>query len=91
MLSTHILSYAFSLSDPHGPPTLQGLPGRFLRTLLLSCTVLYAKYQLHRCIVSCGANKLSYRRETARRTSYFDSYNCEVEFLSHPFGGLGET
>jgi len=35
--------------------------------------------------------KLSYRRETARRTSYFDSQNCEVEFLSHPFGGLGET
>ena len=20
---------------------------------------------------------------------YFDSQNCEVEFLSHPFGGLG--
>jgi len=26
-------------------------------------------------------------KETARRTSYFDSQNCEVEFLSHPFGG----
>jgi len=30
------------------------------------------------------------RRETARRTSYFDSQNSEVEFLSHPFGGLGK-
>ena len=26
--------------------------------------------------------------ETTRRTSYFDSQNCEVEFLSHPFWGL---
>jgi len=24
--------------------------------------------------------------ETARRTSYFDSQNCEVEFLSRPLG-----
>jgi len=30
---------------------------------------------------------LSYHRVTARRTSYFDSQNCEVEFLSHPLGG----
>jgi len=29
--------------------------------------------------------------EIAQRTSYFDSQNCKVEFLSHPFGGLGET
>jgi len=28
--------------------------------------------------------------ETARRTSYFDSQNCEVEFLSHPLGNLDE-
>jgi len=34
---------------------------------------------------------LRYGRETARRTSYFDSQNYEVEYLSHPFGGLGET
>ena len=27
----------------------------------------------------------------ARCTIYFDSQNYEVEFLSHPFGGLGET
>jgi len=37
--------------------------------------------------VSYNYKKLSYRRETARHTSYFDSQNCEVEFLSHPFGG----
>jgi len=28
--------------------------------------------------------------ETARRTSYFDLQNCEVEFLSHRLGDLGE-
>jgi len=33
-------------------------------------------------------NTSSSARETAQRTSYFDSQNCEVEFLSHPFGGL---
>ena len=33
--------------------------------------------------------QLSYRRETARRTSYFDLQNCEVKVLSHPFGRLG--
>ena len=31
--------------------------------------------------------QLSYRREIVRCMSYFDSQNCEVEFLSHPFGG----
>jgi len=25
------------------------------------------------------------------RDARVDSQNCEVEFLSHPFGGLGET
>ena len=33
-------------------------------------------------------DELSCRRETARRTSYLDSQNCEVEFLSHLYGGL---
>ena len=31
-----------------------------------------------------------YIAETARRTSYFYSQNCKVEFLSHPFWDLLE-
>jgi len=30
-------------------------------------------------------------RATHDGTSYFDSQNCEVEFLSHHFRGLRET
>jgi len=41
--------------------------------------------------VSYKYKKLSYRRETARHTSYFDSQNCEVEFLSHPLGKYREN
>ena len=43
------------------------------------------------CRMQMEDKQLSYRRETARCRSYFDLQNCEVEFLSHPFGGLGET
>jgi len=43
---------------------------------------------INNLITSKSNNQLSYCRETARHTSYFDPQNYEVEFLSHPFGGL---
>ena len=30
------------------------------------------------------------RERLLKGVGYFDSQNCKVEFLSHPFGGLGE-
>jgi len=57
-------------------------------------TLRYVSIQVSKCSESqrgTSSTSSSAIAETARRTIYFDSQNCEVEFFSQPFGGLGET
>jgi len=62
--------------------------------MLQSCStfVLATKWSISRVRnehINAVDKQLSYRREIARRTSYLDLQNCEVEFFSHPLGDLG--